>query len=324
MKIVVFGAGAVGGHIAARMAAAGAAISVVARGAHLAAIRSHGITLKAGNETLVGKVDATDDARELGSDQDLVIIAIKSTLLAATLPAIAPLIGSRTRVVFAMNGLPWWFCEGLSIAAPPNFDPGGVLDRFIPRERLIWCVVHAGGTIMEPGVIVNTTPGKNALALGYSDGREDEPILAAAQLFNEAGLPTTVSPEIRTRIWLKLLMNAAHSMVATATDRSGVDTVLDPETRALTVACMHEILAVGRAIGLRVEADPVALTEPSRHSTHRTSFLQDLKAGRPLELATTVLAVRDIARACDIATPHLSAVAAIVAALSADASRTAA
>lgn len=321
MKITVFGAGAIGGHLAARLTLCGTPVAVVARGAHLAAIQSHGITLKADDQTFNCTVVATDDPETLGV-QDLVIVTVKRAGLRKALVSIGPLLGTDTRVLVAMNGLPWWFGDSLapshSALVKRLLDPDGTLAALLPAGRTIWGMIVAGGEILAPGVIVNSTPTINSLDIGYPDGRTDGAITLAAEVLNRAGFRTSVTDNIRSKIWFKLLLNAGQAMVATATERTALQTVSDPETRAIVVAVMYEILAIGHAIGVHVEADPLAITEPARSASHRSSFLQDLKAGRPLELSTTILAVRDIARAVGIPAPHLTTVAAIVAARSAD------
>lgn len=324
VRIAVFGAGAVGGQIAARLAASGAPVSLVARGAHLAAIRAAGLALVTEDGTIRAAVEASDRAADLGA-QDLAIVSLKGTQLPQAVESIQPLVASHTRVLFAMNGLPWWFADGLpgpiSAALRPYLDPLGNIGSIVPAERCIWGVVTAGAAIIAPGVIRSTTPGANSIVLGYPDDRMDEPLRQAVDLLARAGYRASVAPSIRHVIWSKLLTNAAQAMVATATNRSHVEVTSDPETRGVIIAVMREILAIGAAIGVELTADPVELTAPTRFGHHISSFLQDLRAGRPLELATTVLAVREISRASAIAAPHLTTLAAIVAAQSADAAR---
>lgn len=319
MKITVFGAGAVGGHIAARLAKSGTAVSVIARGEHLRAIRRDGLILELGDTTHACRVAATDNAAEFGA-QDLVIVSVKGHGLAAAAPGIRPLIGAQTRVLFAMNGLPGWFADGLALpeAVGASLDPQGVFAGIVPPERAIWCVVTSGAAIVRPGVVRTSTPAINTLVLGYPDDRRDDVLARVAELLTAAGYTTTISPNIRAAIWLKMLFTASQAMIAAVVERNGIQLMSDPETRAIVVACMREIIAIGEAIGVRVEADPVAMTDPSRYGTHRSSFLQDMEAGRPLELSNTILAVRDIARAIKVPAPHLDTVAALVAARSAD------
>lgn len=323
MKVAVFGAGAVGGQIALRLAQGGCETAVVARGAQLEAIKNKGLTLTANGSTVTYRLAATSDARTLGL-QDVVFIAVKGPALASAVPDIASLVGPKTRVVFAMNGVPWWFAEGNDAIGPAlrgYLDPGGVVASLVPLDRLVWSMVMVGGALTAPGVIVNPVPGPGSLAIGYPDGHVDAALEQVREALIQGGIQATIETAIREKIWFKLLMNAGQAMVATASERDAVQTVSDPELRAIVVACMNEILEIGKAIGIDLKADPVAMTEPSRHSTHRSSFLQDLKAGRPLELASTILAVRHIARLTGVAIPHLATVAAIVSARSTDLAR---
>jgi 2-dehydropantoate 2-reductase len=313
MKLTIFGAGAVGGHIAARLAKSGVEVHVIARGAHLQAIKDHGLILQVEAERIPCKVIATDDPSDLGP-QDLVIVSVKGTGLAAAAVDIHPLIGTQTHVLFVMNGLPWWFADGTSMAAEMRhkLDPDEILQSLIPLSRSIWGVIRSGGAIIEPGVIQNTTPKRNALVLGYPDDSQDQTILNIREMINNAGYNTTISQNIRKDIWAKLLINSSTAMVSALTGRDNLQTVSNPETRSVAMACMREIIGIGRSIGIQVEADPVEVTDPLRTEPHRSSFLQDLDAGRPLELATTIIAVRDIARANGFDAPHLGTVAALI------------
>ena len=321
MKITIFGAGAVGGHLAARLVHSGTPVSVVARGPHLDAIRARGLTIHAGDKVFTGQPKATDQAQTLGT-QDLVVVAIKCTGLSAAIKDIKPLIGPETRVVFAMNGLPWWFLQGLpvrpTLELQRDLNPDGSFGQLVSLERSVAGVITSGGAIVGPGVIRNTTPQMNILILGFADGREDPIVSAFAELVNRAGYKTSISKNIRKDIWAKLLVNAASAMVATAADRNSQQAVSDPEMRTVIIACMNEIIAIGKSIGVAVDNDPVAMTDPARSAPHRSSFLQDLDAGRPLELASTILAARDIGRANGVPAPHLTTVAALIAARSAD------
>jgi 2-dehydropantoate 2-reductase len=320
MKFAVFGAGAVGGHIALRLAQSGQDTVLVARGRQLEAIRQRGLTLRTPEGSVTCPIHATDNPRTLGV-QDVVVVAVKGTSLGAAVADIRPLIGGRTRILYAMNGVPWWFGEGgdpvLAAGLRRFLDPDGTISSLVPLDRLLWSMVLLGGAVVEPGVIVSSAPGPGSLAIGYPDGRVDAELEAICGALKQAGIDASIETEIRRKIWFKLLMNAGQATVATLCERSAVDTVSDPELRAIVVACMNEILQVGRAIGIGIDADPLAITEPSRHSAHRSSLLQDLQAGRPLELRPTIQAVRYIARFKGVATPHLDTVAALIAARSA-------
>jgi 2-dehydropantoate 2-reductase len=324
MRIAVFGAGAVGGQIAARLASSGMPVSLVARGAHLRAIREDGLALLTDDQMIRVAVEASDNPADFGA-QDCLIVAVKGTQLPHAVAALHPLIGDRTRVLFAMNGLPWWFTEGLPVPATADLqrclDPLGNLKTIAAPEQIIWGVVTAGATIAGPGTIKSTTPGANSITIGYPDDRTDEPLCLIKNLLARASYRATIARNIREAIWSKLLTNAAQAMVATATNRSHIEVTSDPETRNVIIHVMQELIAIGASIGLNVECDPFEMTSPSRFGRHIPSFLQDLRAGRPLELSNTILAARETARALSLSSPYLTTLAAIVAAQSADTAR---
>lgn len=316
MSVTVFGAGAVGGQIAVRLARAGTPVNVIARGAHLHAIRANGLILQAGEESIRCPIFATDDPTVLGS-QALVIVSVKAHELAAAADGIRALIGQESRVLYVMNGLPWWFLDGMAVNLMPDLrhrlDPDGRAANLAPLERVIWGVVRSGGTIVRPGVIRNTTPKTNSLVIGMPLRDQAESVRTTVAMMTRAGYQTKASDNIRADIWAKLLLNASTAIISTIVERNNLDTVSDSETRGIAIACMHEILKIGRTIGIDIDADPIALTEPARTSAHCSSLLQDIRAGRPVELAHTILAVRDIARSVGIKAPHLTTLAALIA-----------
>lgn len=321
MKTCIFGAGAVGGTLAVHLAIAGADVSVIVRGANLEAIRANGLVVKAeGEQDLYARPRAAQLAREIGV-QDIVVVSVKLTSLPDAVVAAAPLIGPHTRILFAMNGLPWWFVDGLPINRSERLenllDPSGQLRGAVPRERWVAGAVRSGNYILRPGVIFNTTPEMNAITLGYSDGRTDKVLAEFCSLAQRGSYRATVSPVIRDEIWSKLLINAALGAVSTITERTHKATCQDPATRALALAAMQEIIVIGNSIGLHVGTDPVALTNPETMPAHTTSFLQDLRAGRALEISNGILAVCEIARIQRVAAPHLDSLAALLAARSA-------
>lgn len=325
MRIAIFGAGAVGSHIAARLVQSGVPVAMVARGAQLRAIQDQGLSLLAGDAripTAVTAVTAVAQAADLGV-QDLAIVAVKGTQLGAAVDDIRPLVGPGTRLLFAMNGLPWWFAEGMPQAVRAALsnclDPSGRIATLAPPAQVIWGVVTAGAAIVAPGIVRSTTPSINRIQLGYPDDRTDAPLQQAAALLAAGGFTAMVATPIREAIWAKLLLNAGQAMVATVTNRDHLAVTSDPETRAIIMAVIRELSAIGAAIGLHPLADPLAMTEPTRFGAHIPSFLQDLRAGRALELDSTILAARSIGRALDLPIPHLTTIAAIVAAQSADA-----
>jgi 2-dehydropantoate 2-reductase len=188
------------------------------------------------------------------------------------------------------------------------------MDEIIARDRGVACVVTSGNRIVEPGIIENTTPQINILTLGFADGRDDPVIAQFVEWLVRAGWKAALINAILVAIWTKLFVNASAAPIAALVRRSTSEALADPEVRAIAAACIGEIIAIGRAIGVPVNADPVGMTDVIGTHHHRPSVLQDLEAGRPLELATTILAVRDLARAANVAAPHLTTVAALIAA----------
>lgn len=325
MKVCVFGAGAVGGTMAVRLASAGADVSVIVRGANLEAIARDGLLIQlAGGGELSARPRATSDPRDVG-EQDVVIFSVKQSALADAIRKAAPMIGKDTRLIFAMNGLPWWFAESMPIEATPELrallDPSGELGALVPVERWVACIVLSGNWIVRPGVVFNSTPSANALTMGYSTPRSDPALEAFAGLARASGYRVTLTDNIRGEAWRKLLINAGMGPVSTMTLRTHKATCSDPATRAVAIACINNIIDVGRAVGLNVQADAHAMTEPATMPEHTTSFLQDLMANRPLEISNGLLAVRELARIKGLSTPHLDVMAALMAARSDDAAK---
>ena len=316
MKVTIFGAGAVGGQIAARLAQGGHDTSVIVRGEHLAAIKVHGITLAVDSVQTCSTVTATDDPAQLGS-QDLVIVTVKAHSLARAATGLSQLVDDHTHVLYVMNGIPWWFMGGLGVDTAPSlrqrFDPDGKIAKLVSPERFAWGVIRSGSIILKPGVIRNTTPDSNELVIGVPFGRL-EPFFPAMNALADAGYRTTASRDIRVDIWSKLLINAGPAVLSALTGFNNREVARDVELRRVAMRCMQEIIDIGVAIGIRVEADPAALTDPDRTAPHVSSLLQDLQANRPVEIEHTILAVRDIGRAKSVPSPHLITVAALIAA----------
>src|SRR4029077_8350473 len=258
MKIVVFGAGAVGGHVACRLGAgaarAGIEVAALARGTQLAAIRERGLTLWIGEERYSARIHATDRPETLGV-QDIVFVALKSSVLQDAAPALQPLIGPDTSVIFAMNGIPWWYlyrCPDSGVPRPDlsSLDPGGVLARSVGLERVIGCMINSANEVVEPGVIRNSPGTLNRFTLGEPDGTVSQRIEAIAGAFESAGVAAPISTAIRTEIWDKLLRNLSTSPICALTGEPiGVigrhDELLD-----LAKALMAEGLATARAHGI--------------------------------------------------------------------------
>jgi len=306
LRIAIIGAGAIGGWIGVRLAAAGHRVSVLARGATLDAIAGNGWALEIGGERLTARVDASADAAELGL-QDLVILALKGPALPSVAPALAPMIGPETIVIPAMNGVPWWF---MLRETPPmmlgSVDPDGAIAEAIPYERLIGSVVHASASVAAPGIV--THKAGNGLILGEPEGRASERLAAIADLFEQAGFDVTRSTAIRRDIWYKLWGNLTMNPISALTGATCDRILDDPLLCGFVLACMAEAQGIGNRIGCTIEesgADRILVTR--KLGAFKTSMLQDAEGGRPLEIDQLLSAPREIARALAIATPNLDA-----------------
>lgn len=309
MKVCIVGAGAIGGFIGARLAAAGSAqVSAIARGATLQALRTHGWRLRQADGLLQAPVSASSDARELGA-MDLVVIAVKGPALPAVAAAIAPLLGPQTIVLPAMNGVPWWFGQGVATlgdAPLDSVDPGGLVSAAIARQRVLGCVVHASAASVEPGLVQHKMG--QGLIIGEPDGGESARARQVAALLTQAGFDVTLSARIRYDIWYKLWGNLTMNPVSALTGAT-IDRLLDdPLVRRFCSAAMLEAAAVGAQVGCAIEQSP-----DDRHAVTRklgafkTSMLQDVEAGRAIELDSIVTAVHEMGRRTGVATPNIDA-----------------
>lgn len=318
MKIVVFGAGAVGGHVAARLGAGAAAanieVAAVARGAQLAAIAERGLTLWIGDRRYDARVRATDRPESLGI-QDVVFVALKSSTLTAATAAIAPLIGPDTSVVFAMNGIPWWYlyrCPDNGLPRPDlsRLDPGGVLARTIGLERVIGCMINSANAVVEPGVIRNSLGTLNRFTLGEPDGTVSRRVQAISAAFERAGVAAPVSTTIRNEIWEKLLRNLSTSPICAMTGEPIISR--HPELFELAKGLMAEGLATARAHGVDPGLTVERVYARAPTTPHKSSMLQDFEAGRPPEIDGILTSVQAFARAAGVPTPQVDAVTALV------------
>jgi 2-dehydropantoate 2-reductase len=309
MKVCIVGAGAIGSLIGARLAAAGVEANALARGATLAVLRQHGWRLDSAQGRVGGALRASDDAGELGV-HDLVLIAVKAPALSALAPSLAPLIGAHSIVLPAMNGVPWWFCQGRPGFDTPlqSVDPGGAIARAIPLDRVLGCVVHVSASTPEPGLALHRVG--QGLIIGEPDpsrGRSER-VQRVAELLTRAGFEPTQATDIRHDIWFKLWGNLTMNPVSALTGAT-VDRVLgDPLVRAFCSAVMTEAAAVGERIGCPIAQDPEERHAVSaRLGAFKTSMLQDVDAGRAIELDAIVAAVHEIAQRVGVATPNVDA-----------------
>lgn len=317
MKICVFGAGAVGGHIAVQLAAAGHEVAVIARGAHLEAIRRNGLTLLKGDRRIVGRIRAADRTDGLGR-MDYVLATLKATGLGTLAGGIGPLLGPDTTVVFAQNGIPWWYAQGLSPQRPrppdlSRLDPGGALAQAIAPERIIGAVIYSANVVLEPGVVRNNAPQRNVLVLGEPDGSDTQRIRTLGAALEQAEIQAPIEADIRRSIWAKLLLNIGSSSIGVLTQETVRDSMADPAVAALRQRITEEGRAIARAHGIDPAGAPLPPAHHSGGPEHKTSMLQDYELGRPLEIDAILMAPLWFARAAQVSAPGLEAVVALAA-----------
>jgi 2-dehydropantoate 2-reductase len=314
MKICVFGAGAIGGHVAARLAKGGADVSIIARGAQLAAIQERGLKVMAPDGEIIAHPRAAATAAELGP-QDAVLVTTKQTALPSVAAAIGPLLGPDTAVAFIMNGVPWWFFdhegsprEGTRL---PLVDPGDTIRNSIGIERTIGGVVWSACTVIEPGV-VKVASEVNRVIFGEPDNRISERAKALAEALKAGGMGSKATDEIRTELWIKLIGNLANGPLCTAARQDIKTAMSDPVLFEAAVRSTEEAVAIGRALGLTIEIDARERTTRSGSVAHKPSILQDLEAGRPMEVAALFEQPLLLARELGVAAPTLELVVALV------------
>ncbi|HEY9531552.1 MAG TPA: 2-dehydropantoate 2-reductase [Burkholderiales bacterium] len=305
MKICVYGAGAVGGLIAAWLARSGEDVSVVARGAALDAIRAGGLRVRSGGKIETFAVRADSAPTKLGA-QDYVVVAVKAQSLAEVASRIAPLVGAGTSIITAMNGVPWWFFDRLRFGEGSqrleSLDPGGGLSRAMPTERIVGCVIHLAASTPEPG-LVSHNMGRR-LILGEPGGRNTERTRGIAEALSAAGFDITVSDFIEKEFWVKLLGNVSFNPVSALTLSSADRLIQDPQVKAYMVQIMREVLAIGRAVGVDADIDPEARIDMARQlGKFKTSMLQDLEAGKPLEIDGLLAGTLEIAEKAGVQAP---------------------
>jgi 2-dehydropantoate 2-reductase len=306
MKICIYGAGAVGGLMAAWLARSGHEVSVIARGAHLEAIRRTGLRVRSNNELATYSVRAEADAAKLGP-QDYVIVTVKAQSLGDVAQTITALLGSSTSIVTAMNGVPWWFFDRLPFRNGKerleSLDPDGSLSRAMPTDRLVGCVIHLAASTPEPGLVSHNMGRK--LIVGEPGGRNSERTQRIADALNKAGFEAGVTHAIEKEFWVKLLGNVSFNPVSALTVSTADRLIQSSEVKEYMVKIMREVLAIGRAVGVDAEIDPEARIDMARQlGKFKTSMLQDLEAGKPLEIDGLLAGTLEIARKAGVQAPY--------------------
>ncbi len=308
-RIAVFGAGAVGGFLAAQLARAGRQVAVVARGEQLAAIQGHGLTLELPDETFTVELEASDDPAAIGP-VDLVLVTLKTTANAAVAAGIAPLLHDDTAVVFVQNGVFWWYGEDFDPGVPVDMarlDPGGRLAAAIGRGRAMGLVVYSPNTVVAPGRVRCTMRGSHFHLGGpaASAGR----VGMAAELLGDAGFRLELPADIRAAMWRKLLLNLCTAPLAALTGANEAALANAPGMAGVARGMVEDGIAVAAAHGFtELGVDAAKLVTPGQGSAHKPSMLQDLERGRPLEVDSMLAIVQDFARAAGVATPTLDTV----------------
>ena len=314
MKICIYGAGAIGAYLGARLIEAGCEVTLIARGPHLQAMRENGLTLQTGDEQQTLQVNCTDNPAEVGP-QDYVVVTLKAHSVAPIVEQVLPLLGPDTPVVTAQNGVLWWYFHGLP--GPwenhqlDTADTDGLIWKTLGPERAIGCVVYPSCEIVEPGVVRHLDGDR--FMLGEPDGSKSERVVALADAFSSAGLKAPVRKKIRDDIWFKLLGNATFNPVSVLTGGTLEQMCRDPGVRAIIRGMMHEAQQVADRLGVKFVMDiEKRINGAENVGAHKTSMLQDFDQGRPLEIDALVASVSELGRLVDVPTPTLDAVLSMV------------
>ena len=314
MKVCIFGAGAIGGYMGVKLAKAGADVSLVARGPHLAAMQEQGLTLIEEGETTTVPVTASEDPAALGV-QDYVIVTLKAHSVPPVVSKMAPLIGPNTTIVSGVNGVPWWYFHKLEGAHEgtrlDSVDPGNVQwDGFGP-DRVLGCVVYPAAEVIEPGVIKHIEG--NRFSLGEPDGSKSERAQALSKILANAGLKSPVRPKLRDEIWVKLWGNLSFNPISALTHATLDVLCTDEGTRAVARNMMVEAQEIAERLGVKFPIDvDRRIAGGAAVGAHRTSMLQDLDQGRPMEIDALVASVQELGRVTGVPTPTIDTVLGLI------------
>lgn len=303
MRFVIAGAGAIGAYMGARMARAGLDVTLFARGPHLRAMQERGIQVRAADGDFTARPAVSGDLAAIGP-ADVVFLGVKAHSLVDLAPRLAPLLGPDTAVVGMQNGVPWWFFTDGHVE---RVDPGGVISAAIEPRRVIGSIVYFATEIAEPGVIQHTEG--NRITLGEPDGARSERVRSIAEALIKSGLRSPVTAHIRQEIWVKILGNVAFNPISALTGATLARMARDPDVYALVRSIMSEAECVGKRLGLEL---PISIDQriagAEKVGEHKTSMLQDLEAGRPLEVEAVVGAVIEIGERLGVDMPSTRAV----------------
>ncbi len=313
MKICIFGAGAIGGYMGAKLAKAGADVSLVARGPHLAAMQANGLRLIEEDGDFTVPVTASDNAADLG-EQDYVIVTLKAHSVPPVVDKMAPLIGGNTTIVSGVNGVPWWYfhkiggdLEGTRLA---TVDPGDAQWNGFGPDKVLGCVVYPAAEVQEPGVIKHIEG--NRFSLGEPDGSKSDRALALSKALGAVGLKAPVRPRLRDEIWVKLWGNLSFNPISALTHATLDVLCTDPGTRSVARNMMLEAQAIAESLGVKFPIDvDRRIDGGAAVGAHRTSMLQDLDQGRPMEIDALLGSVQELGRVTQTPTPTIDTVLAL-------------
>jgi len=319
MKICIVGAGAIGGMLGVKFALSGHEVTLILRGANLAAVQQNGLTLieEDGNELVAQPIKATSVIAEAGV-QDVVILTLKAHQVAAVAAELPALMHADTRIITMQNGIPWWYFHklpgelGLRYQGTPvkAVDPDGIIARHIPVDRVIGSVVYPASEVISPGVI-KVIEG-NRFTLGEIDGSDTPGIRAISDAFKNAGFKAPVSNDIRSEIWLKLWGNLSFNPISALTHATLEDICVFPATRELAANMMREAQTIGEKLGVQFKVSlEKRINGAQAVGQHKTSMLQDVELGRPIELGALVGSVIELGRITETPTPNIDAVYAL-------------
>ncbi len=313
-RICIYGAGAIGGYLGEELARAGEEVTLIARGAHLEAMQKQGVRLLIEGEERVAHPHCTSDPAEAGP-QDYVFITLKAPSVPGIVERMRPLLGTDTAVVWGVNGLPWWYFYQLEGAwrnyRLESVDPGGVLWRGIGPERILGCVVYPAAEVVAPGIIRHVEG--NRFSLGEPNGDKSPRVVRLSQALQQASFKAPIRSQIRNEIWVKLWGNLAFNPISALTCAT-LDVITgDPGTLAVARAMMQEAQEIAEKLGVHFGVDiEQRIAGAQAVGAHKTSMLQDLERGRPMEVDALVTVVQELGRLVEVKTPAIDTVLALV------------
>ena len=310
MKVCIFGAGAIGGFLAAYLSKADNEVSLIARGSNLEAYKEKGIKLYHGDRFVQASPFATNDSQEIGT-VDLVFVTVKAPGLLDVGKKIRPLLGNETKVVFAMNGIPWWY--GLDSSrenkiAKDTLDPSGILHREVTSQRIVGCVVDCPAFVDAPGVIISKRNSQGVFTLGLPKFSGNCSLEAISKCMFDAGLQAPVVENFEQAVWNKLIVNLSRSPLAVLTGVNEMELAYDDEITEITKEMILEAAQVADAHGIKLELDWDRLSKPDYRSEHRSSMLQDWDGKRPMEIDAILKVVCLFAKKAGVRSPTINRV----------------